>query len=333
MGHVYASTFQKYMNQRVQTHVQAAFLGLPSEDALMNILSHQSRFIDPRAPSKYDDLPEKNRASLTNHPEIIRLQQMRDTLAVEARELYGSMKNATDTKIGELKAKADAALRVAKKKLKEATFTGARNEFFATIDTVEINKQLDPSLLDMKQDTYEPEQVVHCLKERRRVAELMQAPCQELPQEDDILRRVVLINALIDLGRVERVPSENLVPKESAQVTITSESQKSSPDDSPRSEQGLSPSPEPRDRPISLTNRHCLFCVFEPNYQCYFATTRKAREHFEKHLRHFKRDEFISCPDKFCGLAFRGHRAFKNHAEKVHSIRYFTEAQRIKAGL
>jgi hypothetical protein len=333
MGHVYASTFQKYMNQRVQTHVQAAFLGLPSEDALMNILSHQSRFIDPRAPSKYDDLPESKRATILDHPEIVRLQQMRGTLALEAKELYGSMKNATGTKIGELKAMADAALRTAKKHLKEATFTGARNEFFDTIDTLEINKQLNTSLLDMKQDTYEPERIVHRLKERRRVAELMQAPSQELSEEDDILRRVILINALIDLGRVERVPSENLVPKKSAQVTITSKSQESSPDDPARSEQGLSPSPEPRDRPISLTNRHCLFCVFEPNYQCYFTTTRKAREHFEKHLRHFKRDEFISCPDKFCGLAFRGHRAFKSHAEKVHSIRYFTEAQRIKAGL
>ncbi|KAJ5127951.1 hypothetical protein N7448_008730 [Penicillium atrosanguineum] len=258
---------------------------------------------------------------------------MRDTLAVEARELYRSMKKATGTKIGELKANADAALRVAKKKLKEAIFTGARNDFFATIDTVEINKQLGPSLLDMKQDIYEPERVFHCLQERRRVAELMQAPCQELSEEGDISRRVILINALIDLGRVERVPSENLVPKKLVQVTITSECQEPSPDDPARSEQGLSASPEPRDRPISLTNRHCLFCIFEPNYQSYFASTRKAREHFEKHLRHCKRDEFISCPNKFCGLAFRGHRAFKSHAEKVHSIRYFTEAQRIKAGL
>lgn len=73
MGHVYASTFQIYMNQRVQSHVQAAFLGIPSEDALMNILSHQSRYIDPRAPSHYDDLPATTRASLSTHPEIVGL--------------------------------------------------------------------------------------------------------------------------------------------------------------------------------------------------------------------------------------------------------------------
>lgn len=75
---------------------------------------------------------------------------MRDTLTREAKELYRSMKNVSGTKIGELKAKADTALRIAKKNLKEAIFTSARNKFFDTIDTLEINKQLNLSLLDMK---------------------------------------------------------------------------------------------------------------------------------------------------------------------------------------
>jgi Protein of unknown function (DUF3435). len=96
------ATFKIY-DQRIQTHVQAAFLGIPSEDALMNILSHRSRYIDPRAPSKYDDLSEAARTSLFDHPEIIRLRQMRDSLAVEARELYRSMKNAAGTKSGSLR--------------------------------------------------------------------------------------------------------------------------------------------------------------------------------------------------------------------------------------
>jgi hypothetical protein len=69
---------------------------------------------------------------------------------VEARELYRSIKKVTSTKIGELKVKADATLRVAKKRLKEVTFTGARNDFFITINTIEINKQLNLSLLDIK---------------------------------------------------------------------------------------------------------------------------------------------------------------------------------------
>ncbi|KAJ5745102.1 hypothetical protein N7520_010284 [Penicillium odoratum] len=97
MGNVHASTFQRYMNQRVQTHVQAA-LAYPRK---------MRRYIDPQAPSHYEDL------SLDN-PEIVKLKQICDDLAAEAKELYGSMNNAASTKLGELKNKADALLRTTK---------------------------------------------------------------------------------------------------------------------------------------------------------------------------------------------------------------------------
>ncbi|KAJ6057049.1 hypothetical protein N7460_000323 [Penicillium canescens] len=319
MGHVYASTFQTYMNQRVQCHVQAAFLGIPSEDALMNILSHQSRYIDPRAPSHYEDLSATTQATLSTHPEIITLQEMRDTLTREAKEMYGSLKNAAGSKIGELKVKTEAALR----------------EFFATIDTLEINSQLDPSLLDIDKQAYEPEKIVHRLKERRRVAELMEISMHDLSEEDDMAQRVYLVNALIGLGRVVKVPSERAKPEKQAECA-TNNDQNSFPKEPYRAEYRAetepSSSPEPRDCPISLTNRHCLFCIFKPEYQCYFASPRKAREHFEKHLRKYKRTEPILCPDEFCQLVLNGHKALKRHAEKIHHVRYFTDAQRIQAG-
>jgi hypothetical protein len=50
-----------------------------------------------------------------------------------------SIKNAEGTKIGELKMKADATLRAVKKTIKEWNFNSARENFFATIDTLEIN--------------------------------------------------------------------------------------------------------------------------------------------------------------------------------------------------
>ncbi|KAJ5110122.1 hypothetical protein N7532_002767 [Penicillium argentinense] len=268
--------------------------------------------------------------SLSNHPEILRLQQMRDSLALEARALYGSMKKASGTKIGELKAKAEAALRATKKKLKEAAFNGARSEFFATIDTLEINKQLDPSLMDMNHDMYEPDKIVHHLKERREVAELMQLPHQDLPEREDMMRRVTLINALIELGRVQSVPSEN--DKREKKMQNAGSDEHTPLEERFRPEPDPSPTSEPRDAPISLTNRHCLFCVFEPNYQCYFATPRKAREHFERRLRGLKQDEPVPCPDSFCKLALRGPQALKSHAQRVHKVRYFSEAQCSKLG-
>lgn len=357
MGHAYASTFQKYMNQRVQTHVQAAFLGVPSQDALMNIVSHQSRYIDPRAPSHYEDLSTTAKQTWRDHPEIVQLKLMRDALATEAKELYGSLSKAAGTKLGELKGKTDALLRTKKAKLKNGTFIAAREVYFATIDTLEINKQLDPSPLDLDQGTYEPKAIVHRLKERRQVAELIHLSFQDaaenetelkdldesqslterqlaflrLSKKDDMGQRIVLINALIDLGRVEKVPSERTISETESQCTAN-DNQTSSCEVTSCSKQDQSSSPEPRDGPICLTNRHCLFCVFEPNFQCYFATPRKAREHFEKHLRALERNGRIPCPDRFCNLVLHGHQALKNHAKRVHSVTYFTEAQRIHAG-
>lgn len=93
----------------------------------------QSRYIDPRAPSTYEDLPESEKIALSNNSGIQRLEQTRDALAAETKELYGSITNAEGTKIGELKMKADATLRTTKKKLKESRFNDTREKFFALL--------------------------------------------------------------------------------------------------------------------------------------------------------------------------------------------------------
>jgi hypothetical protein len=159
----------------------------------------------------------------------------------------------------------------------------------------------------------------------------MQISMQGLSEKDDMAQRVNLVNALIELGRVGKVLSERIIPEKQIKCTISSDLM-SPPKELPQGKTEPPSSPEPRDCPISLTNRHCLFCIFEPHYQCYFASPRKAREHFEKHLRNYKPTEPIPCPDEYCQLVLIGHKALKRHAENVHLVRYFTEAQRIQAG-
>ena len=102
---------------------------------------------------------------ILTHPDIIHLQEMQDSLAVEAKELYRLSKNAAGIKLEELKAKAEASLRCAKAKLKKVTFNTACDQFFDTINIKEINKQLNPSFLDIDDKDYHPEIVVHKLKE------------------------------------------------------------------------------------------------------------------------------------------------------------------------
>src|SRR6202034_1281603 len=69
------------------------------------------------------------------------------------------------------------ALQCAKVKLRTATLKESCNEFFDSIDTQEINEQLDLSLLDLNATEWTPPKVEHCLTERKRVAGLL---CQQL---------------------------------------------------------------------------------------------------------------------------------------------------------
>ncbi|KAF1730595.1 hypothetical protein CRV24_008664 [Beauveria bassiana] len=52
MQHIDAATYQAYINQRVQCDTVAAFLGRPSNNALLKAAGHMSRSVDPRAPTQ-----------------------------------------------------------------------------------------------------------------------------------------------------------------------------------------------------------------------------------------------------------------------------------------
>jgi hypothetical protein len=80
----------------------------------------------------------------------------------------------------------------------------------------------------MDQKSYEPGKIVHRLKERGRLAELMQLHFQDLSEEDEMRQRIVLINALMKLGRVEKVPSERIIPETNTKCA-TNNNQNSSP--------------------------------------------------------------------------------------------------------
>ncbi|CAG7991763.1 unnamed protein product [Penicillium salamii] len=256
---------------------------------------------------------------------------MRDSLTKEAKEIYRSMKNATSTKIKELKAKTEATLQYTKAKLKKDTFKGAHDKFFSTINTLKINKQLDPSLLDIDKQAYALEKIVHRLNKHRQVAELIQISIQNLSEKNNIVQRVTLVNALIKLNRVRKVSTERFNPKRQTEYAISSNIV-SLPKELPSTKTESSLSPKPQDYPISLTNRHYLFYTFELQYQSYFASSRKAREHFEKHLRKYKPTKPITYPDKYCQLILSRHKALKRYTKDIHHIRYFTKAQRIQTG-
>ena len=164
MNHKDAGIFQAYINERVQFDVQAAFLGRPSADAALKATSHRSRYIDPRAPSK---LTDSDKQPLRTHPNIVKYRQLRDSLSAEARRVFGSVKEAVGTEIHGMYTEASRALQAFKVKLRRGAMKQSRDEFFDTIDTDEIDKQLDLSLLDLEEKDWKPQRVEHQLPERK----------------------------------------------------------------------------------------------------------------------------------------------------------------------
>ncbi len=160
MCHKDAGIYQAYINQRVQCGVQAAFLGQPSSKALFKAVTHMSRHADPRAPR---ELASDEVDALKADPAIVQLRELRDRLTTEARKESGTLRKveAEGTKIYEMYKEAERALRSANIIALNSAKKAARQQFFDTISTIEINKQLDLSMLDLNEGDWEPKKVEH----------------------------------------------------------------------------------------------------------------------------------------------------------------------------
>ena len=86
MGHRNARTFEFYRNQSVKCDVQAAFLGLPSEETLIKAVGQMSLTVDLRAPT---ELTDEQKKTLAEHPTVGKLRKKRDKFAAAAEAADG----------------------------------------------------------------------------------------------------------------------------------------------------------------------------------------------------------------------------------------------------
>ncbi|KAF5603959.1 hypothetical protein FPCIR_1080 [Fusarium pseudocircinatum] len=206
MNHRDAGIYQTYINQRVQCHVQAAFLGQPSAQALFKVVTHMSRYVDPRAPI---ELTSDEAAKLRLDPEVRKLKELKDQLSKEIRSESGTIKKAeaAGTKLYQLYKKAGDALKCAKEKMTKSAKRHPRAHYFNIIDTIEVNKQLeDNTQLDLGADGWKPLEVEHYLTERKEVAGLI---CEEMSHLDDEIKlehRIRTANAILSLCRKKEPP-------------------------------------------------------------------------------------------------------------------------------
>jgi hypothetical protein len=322
MGHRDAGVYQAYINQRVQCDVQASFLGRPSATALFRAVSHMSRDVDPRAPNELSP-PEVN--ALRIDPKIVRLQELRDRLSLEARGESGTLKRAEakGTKIYQMYKRANDDLRSTKAQAVKSAKKTFRQQYFENIGTIEINKQLgvsrlDLSLLDLTKDDWEPEQANHDLEERTLVAKLICQDAHILSEQEKVDLRTNTTNALIALCRTREAPRR----------------QKGNRVWGPRGTLGTVDTPsapyksEPFQLPTICSREQCMFCFYNTNepmevrlYE--FSSQYKTRNHVERHLKLYQQDDKVPCPVPECHEVLDGHSHFKNHSAGNHEYDIF----------
>jgi hypothetical protein len=154
--------------------------------------------MDPRAPV----LPTSVEIdALKADPKNVHLQELRDRLSREVRQESRTIKKAEaeGMKIYQLYKKANDELRCAEAKLLHEAASYTRTQFLGTIDTIEINKQLHLSLLDLNKDDQELKKVEHHLEERKLIADLICRSAFGLNDQAKLDHRVWTTNAILAL--------------------------------------------------------------------------------------------------------------------------------------
>lgn len=212
MQHIDAATYQAYINQRVQCDTVAAFLGRPSNKALLKAAGHMSRSVDPRAPTQASTAKLNEIKTDTT---LAKLIELRDSPSSEVRRESGTIKAAesTGTKLYQMYRTVESKVQSTRAYLRKLAKTATRKEFFFdTISTTEINAQLRNDV-DLDAGDWQP-QTDHSLSERRMLAELIIADTSMLDGPTRLQHRLYTTHAMLSLGirkeaRAPRVPKLN----------------------------------------------------------------------------------------------------------------------------
>ena len=302
MCHINAATYQAYINQRIQCDTVAAFLGRPSNNALLKAAGHMSRHVDPRAPTNATHLDLQH---IRTDPTLVKVIELRHSLSQEVRRESGSIREAevSGTKLYQMYRAVENKVRSTRAYLRKLAKATTRQEFFNNI-SIEINSQLKDdagSFLDLGPDAWNP-QVSYNLKERRLLAELICADTCDLNDETKLKHRIYTTNAMILLGKereIRRVKSE----------------MKAGTDEFPQ----------------SCDTNQCFFCFWDeyaPINQRLnkFCSTYRARDHMiSRHLKGLG-ERAVICPEPRCRdkkATFHELRTFQAHLARVHDYNNF----------
>jgi hypothetical protein len=265
-----------------------------------------SRSRDPRAPT---NLTAEQLSAVGRHPKLVELRQSRDDLSAEIRSRYGKIKNAKGTELHDRYKQLSWALGNERKYLKTLALDETREQYFRTIDTQEVERQLTRPSTGLEIIPTHTDVVNHTFEERSRVADRLFIFTEKWTSHDVCELRASVIKDLAKLCSLREAPRQGrLLTSHKWDIEEIEDATK------------------PDLFPLICPSTQCLFCLGDEHLSYAarafsFSRIDALRRHMQTaHLKRLAMDDNIPCPHPACVAILQGIEHFKNHAAVVHNI-------------
>ena len=311
MGQRDPTTYRRYyMPDFIDQDCQAIYLGTVPQDDLIRRVGRLPR--DLRAPNA---LTDAQKFEIGNDTMLLGLYQKRSKAAEKIKQNYSTIKAAEGTPQHERYKMLLARINNKKRQLRDARLEEAIDDFFATINTEDVNKQLKGILPSTEVLT--PSTIQYELEERATVAKLL-FECHDDLKEFQM--RMEIIRNLIILCRRQ----------ESHWLSIKTRHHLLNEDES-RAIQTRSKAAEidlsiPGDQMILRSTLYCPFCKYdeEVGFQKrnkVFARIDGLRKHVRvQHLEWVRPNEGFICPYQGCTVSLNSTMHFLSHTAREHGL-------------
>ncbi|EDN08104.1 predicted protein [Histoplasma mississippiense (nom. inval.)] len=306
LGHSRADIFERYyLSQKVKRDVQSAYLGCPARESVIRAVGMMSLTRDPRVPK---ELTDEQKAAIEYDPHLAELNRQKQDLVSDMRYQYGSVPKAQGTDLHAQHSKLERTIQSERRFLRKRARDNIREDFFAKIDTIEIERQLLG--LSLADDLKVEDSVTQftCVERALLARSLFTSLCSSAEEHKPHCYRMQVIRDWTALCSLQGVPYKQ---KASPCEFVTLKEELSINADKP---------------PIVCPATQCLFCLGNEqrasNSRPYsFSRPDKLRRHvYDCHLRYLASDACFPCPHPACSESLWGITHFKDHAALIHKI-------------
>jgi hypothetical protein len=263
-------------------------------------------------------LTDTQKAKIRNNPRLLRLCQKYNRLSKIIKKDFSTIKAAQGIRQYKKYKKLQARINSLKQKLKAEQFDKATKDFWATVYTKEVNKQLQGILLST--ELLAPPTIKYKLKEQATVAKLFLEYCNDLNKFQLFQIHIEIIRNLTILYRRQETYRSTIKTRRYLLYKDKSSKAIETPDNV---KIDLS---VPDEQMLLRSTFYCPFCRCDEEAgpqkrNKLFSRIDGLRKHVRiQHLEYMRPNDGFICPYQGCMTSLKGTMHFLNHTALEHGL-------------